>query len=99
MRSWSRSGSLKRAVLWALAATVALVVLAPVDALAAPSVGGCPVFPADNVWNTDISSLPVNGQSGAWLSNMGGSGRMLHPGPRSGRQQSLSRVQGAVVGR
>ena len=62
-----------------MAATVALVVLAPLDALAAPSVGGCPVFPADNVWNTDISSLPVNGQSGAWLSNMGGSGRMLHP--------------------
>ena len=24
-----------------------------------PGAGGCPMFPADNVWNTDISALPV----------------------------------------
>ena len=57
----------------------AAAALAPVGALAAPAVAGCPVFPADNVWNTDISGLPVHAQSSAWLSNMGGAGRKLHP--------------------
>jgi hypothetical protein len=31
------------------------------DAFAgSPSVGACPIFPADNPWNTDISSAPVD---------------------------------------
>ena len=58
---------------------MAVTALVPLQALAAPSVAGCPVFPADNVWNTDISSLPVSSQSGSWLSHMGGSGRLLNP--------------------
>ncbi|HEV3234739.1 MAG TPA: hypothetical protein VG329_09355 [Candidatus Dormibacteraeota bacterium] len=68
-----------RAAGFALVTAIGLSLLAPVAALAAPSIAGCPVFPADNVWNTDISSLPVHGQSGAWLGNMGGPGRQLHP--------------------
>ena len=36
-------------------------------------------FRRDNVWNTDIASLPVNARSDAWLGNMGGSARLLHP--------------------
>lgn len=40
----------------------------------------CNVFPADNVWNTDISQLPVNANSATWLGSTGGSsGRLLHP--------------------
>ena len=40
----------------------------------------CSVFPADNVWNTDISTLPVNSHSAAWLASTGAtSGRLLHP--------------------
>ncbi|MDX6227655.1 MAG: hypothetical protein QOI76_1045 [Frankiales bacterium] len=48
----------------------------------------CPRFPADNVWNADISTLPVNKHSKAWLANMGGPGRRLHPdfGPSYGAQ-------------
>ncbi|MGB2939165.1 MAG: hypothetical protein WBD38_02535 [Candidatus Dormiibacterota bacterium] len=68
-----------RAAGFALVTAIGLSLLAPVGALAAPSIAGCPVFPADNVWNTDISSLPVHGLSGAWLGNMGGAGRHLHP--------------------
>src|SRR5881628_1106717 len=30
----------------------------------------CAVFPADNIWNTDISTLPVNSHSAAWLASM-----------------------------
>ena len=37
-----------------------------------PSVGGCPVFPADHVWNTPIDTLPVDGQSSAYVSTIGG---------------------------
>ncbi len=41
---------------------------------------GCPAFPADAAWNADISSLPVNSSSGAWLSSTGATGgRLLHP--------------------
>ena len=28
-----------------------------------PTIGGCPVFPADNPWNTDISGYPVHPNS------------------------------------
>src|SRR6185312_5587128 len=40
----------------------------------------CNVLPANNVWNTDISTLPVNSHSAAWLSSTGATaGRKLHP--------------------
>jgi len=51
-----------------------------------PAAPGCPMFPADNVWNTDISNLPVHPQSGAWIGSSGGSQQRLHPdfGPSGG---------------
>ncbi len=45
---------------------------------AAPTVGGCPVFPADNVWNADVSGLPVASDSGAIVASIGAGGH-LHP--------------------
>jgi uncharacterized protein YjdB len=43
--------------------------------VAAPAQGSgglsnCPRFPADNVWNRDISALPVQANSAAWLSTV-----------------------------
>jgi hypothetical protein len=32
---------------------------------------GCPIFPADNPWNSDISAAPVHPLSGTYLSSMG----------------------------
>ncbi|MBZ0275115.1 MAG: hypothetical protein K8I60_03155 [Anaerolineae bacterium] len=32
-----------------------------------PQVGDCPVFPADNPWNTDISAYPVHANSDAYI--------------------------------
>ena len=62
---------------------------APMHAPAASGVRGpgtpvpgtaCSVFPANNIWNTDISTMPVNTHSAAWLTSTGaGSGRLLHP--------------------
>jgi hypothetical protein len=50
-------------------------------------VGGtpCQVFPSDNYWNADISSLPVHPRSATWLSHMS-TGVDLHPdfGPSFG---------------
>ena len=53
---------------------------------AVPGAPGCPLFPADNVWNTDISALPVAPQSAAWLASMDAAGTDLHPdfGPDQG---------------
>jgi hypothetical protein len=38
----------------------------------------CPVFPADNWWNRDVSRLPVDPDSARWMSQMSSS-RDLHP--------------------
>lgn len=63
--------------------------LAPVPAAAASTLPGtpCSLFPADNVWNADISSLPVDAgltQSVQQLFDSGGAAK-LHPdfGPPS----------------
>jgi hypothetical protein len=40
---------------------------------------GCTVFPADNIWNTDVSGLPVHAKSAAWLASMQASTTNLHP--------------------
>ena len=44
------------------------------------------MFPADNVWNTNISELPVNTHSAAWLASMNSATTFLHPdfGPNPG---------------
>ncbi len=39
----------------------------------------CQVLPPDNVWNTDISSLPVDPHSGTWLASMNAGSTNLHP--------------------
>lgn len=36
-----------------------------------PSVAGCPVFPQDNPWNTDISALPVHANSDNFVDSVG----------------------------
>jgi hypothetical protein len=50
-------------------------------------VGGCAVFPSDNIWHADVSKLPVNKHSADWMKAIGTSGD-LHPdfGPSYGAQ-------------
>jgi hypothetical protein len=59
---------------------------APVAGTTVPGAPGCPMFPADNVWNTDISKLPVNSRSAAWMRSMDSAHTFLHPdfGPDPG---------------
>ncbi|MDX6639307.1 MAG: hypothetical protein QOF12_318, partial [Solirubrobacteraceae bacterium] len=49
---------------------------------AGPSIGGCPVFPADNAWNRDVSQDPVDPNSDAYVRALPGN---LHPDFGSGR--------------
>ena len=39
----------------------------------------CSAFPADNVWNTPITDLPVSANSTTWLQSMDASTTFLHP--------------------
>ncbi len=49
-------------------------------AAAAPVPGTtCEVFPATNVWNMDVSNLPVNPKTKAWKRSSGAASTLLHP--------------------
>ena len=58
----------------------------PAMTTAVPGAPNCPMFPANNVWNTNISGLPVDTHSAAWLASMDSSTTDLHPdfGPNPG---------------
>lgn len=48
------------------------VVATAVDGgVATPTIGGCTVFPADNIWNTPIDTLPVAANSSAYIDAIG----------------------------
>lgn len=53
-----------RALLYSLLA-------APILLAQAPTIGGCAVFPADNVWNTPIDTLPVDANSTTYVNTIG----------------------------
>lgn len=50
----------------------------------AASAFGCPVFPADNAWNADVSRAPVHPRSDAYVRSIGRDDH-LHPDFGSGR--------------
>ena len=50
----------------------------PAYAAAVPGTS-CAVFPSDNIWNTDISNLPVNTYSSTWVTSTTPSSGKLHP--------------------
>jgi len=47
------------------------------------SVGGCPLFPEDNIWNVRIDALPVHANSAAYVASIGADVR-VHPDFGSG---------------
>jgi hypothetical protein len=55
-----------------------------------PMLGGCPVFPADNAWNRDISGAPVDPQSDAYVAAISrGGDRFLHADFGGGGQYGI----------
>jgi len=37
-----------------------------------PTLGGCPLYPADNIWNVPVDTLPVHPRSDSWINSIGG---------------------------
>ena len=71
-----------RVLLPALVLGVILAAIPPAAA-AAPSLAGCPLLPADNIWNAPVDTLPVAAQSAAYIETIGRS-TTLHPDFGSG---------------
>ena len=34
-------------------------------------IGGCPMFPDNNIWNTPVNALPVHARSDQWVDSIG----------------------------
>jgi hypothetical protein len=61
----------------AIAATGLMTAAAPAaTASPLPAAPGCPLFPADNVWHSDVSSLPVHPLSGQYVASIGSGSRL-----------------------
>ena len=75
MRRFAVAASL---VVLAASASPAPAVTATGRAVAAPDVP-CQVFPADNVWNMDVSNLPVHPRSKTWKRSAHAGSTLLHP--------------------
>ena len=43
----------------------------PPPSTGGPTIANCPMFPANNYWNTPIDSLPIHSQSDAWINSIG----------------------------
>ena len=67
------------------------------DAFAgSPTIGGCPIFPKDNPWNTDVSGYPVDrAQSDAYVGSLGAI--TLWPDFGSGRYGDFGIPYGVVA--
>jgi hypothetical protein len=61
-----------------LLAGAALLALSSAASAAPPTVAGCPVFPADSIWNTRVDGLPVDPASRAYVKSIGAD-RALKP--------------------
>ncbi|MBB6028801.1 hypothetical protein [Oceanithermus desulfurans] len=73
LRFWSYPGILMLLLLSA-ACTAGRPAPGPGDAppgSGGPTLAGCPVFPADHVWNTPVDDLPVHPDSAAYIASIG----------------------------
>ena len=78
-RAWSGVLALAIALATVSFATIAVGAGPARAGTPVPGSAGCPMFPSDNIWNTDISSLPVQVHSPQWLASMNSSSTFLHP--------------------
>jgi hypothetical protein len=54
------------------------VVIPGILAAQAPTIGACPVLPADNIWNTPVDQLPVAPNSSTFIATIGPT-KPVHP--------------------
>lgn len=66
-----------------LATTSSYLPLVTRSGTPAPQIGGCDIFPGDNIWNTPVDTLPVHPNSAGYINTIGSS-QTLHPDFGSG---------------
>ncbi len=70
-RSWAAMLALAAVVGGTTGVVGSLGVMAQTSPPPGPELAGCPVLPADDIWNTPIDTLPVHPLSEAWVSSVG----------------------------
>ncbi|MHB8511953.1 MAG: hypothetical protein ACYDCC_07185 [Actinomycetota bacterium] len=70
---------MKRLALVGPVAMLGAITLGVAPASAIPQAPNCSVFPSDNIWHADVSTLPVNAHSAQWIASSGGASQHLHP--------------------
>ena len=76
----------KTSTLLILTAVLLLIIACTESIQATPTAGAagtCPILPADNIWNTPVDTLPLDPNSDAYISTIGGI-ETLHPDFGSG---------------
>jgi hypothetical protein len=67
------------AAIGALVLAIGIACGRPAATLAqSPLIGGCQIFPSNNIWNTAVDKLPVDPRSDAYVNSMGAA-TQLHP--------------------
>ena len=67
----------------ALLTAILLLALLPMTVVAGATLGGCPVLPANDIWNTPVDTLPVDPRSPTYITTIGNT-TGLHPDFGSG---------------
>jgi hypothetical protein len=66
---------MRQSVLILIIATLSILILGVSTTRSAPqtppTLGGCPVLPADNIWNVPIDTLPLDPHSNAYINTIG----------------------------
>ena len=66
---------MRKPVLILIVATLSLLIVGVSASRSAPQVpptlGGCPVLPADNIWNVPVDTLPLDSNSNAYINTIG----------------------------
>ncbi|MGE5256322.1 MAG: hypothetical protein ACM3KE_06605 [Hyphomicrobiales bacterium] len=63
--------------IWKFAVMIIIVIVLPImphgsgGAQSGPTLEGCPILPADNIWNTAVDTLPVDSQSSVYINTIG----------------------------
>ena len=65
----SKAASAIRAALSQM--TVFLPIVMPGASHQPPTIGGCPLYPANNIWNVPVNTLPVHPRSDSWVNSIG----------------------------
>src|ERR1035437_2458353 len=77
-KMFRRAWIVSTTICWAIGTATISCQQAPATRQTGPQIAGCPVFPADNVWNLPIDKLPLDPHSKDYVGTVGADAG-LHP--------------------